>query len=159
MPPGTPFNSFILPYPIRVDDFVNSADLEKLPLLHLLSHTHSDHINGLSAKSFASRVICSQDAKQMLLRHEVYAERDLKEKEIRAEKIRTFQHLQVDPLTLEDGSVHYTGSRDLLVSASFPYRNQTSLSNGIIDYDILELTVKISIVSYFSLLFCYASNV
>ncbi|KAF7353690.1 hypothetical protein MVEN_01053900 [Mycena venus] len=85
-----------------------------VPALHLLSHTHSDHITGLQAKSFGYTVICSHDAKEMLLRHEVYAERSLHEHEYRAETTRTYSHLKVDPLIYPDGSMYYTGSRDLL---------------------------------------------
>ncbi|KAF8886293.1 beta-lactamase-like protein [Infundibulicybe gibba] len=84
MPTGTPYGSFILPYPIR-------------PALHLLTHTHSDHINGLSAKSFGYRVIYA-------LRHEVYAERELHQLELRTEKTRTYSHLKVDPLLCPDGT-------------------------------------------------------
>lgn len=120
MPTGTPYDSFVFPYHIRVDDFANTATLRTIPALHLLSHTHSDHINGLSAKSFASVVFCSRDAKEMLLRHEVYAERALKESELRAENVRTYQHLKVDPRRMDDGTVYYHGSRDLLVSFAFP---------------------------------------
>ena len=101
MPTGTPFHSFALPYPIRVDAFSASPDIQKPPLLHFLTHTHSDHINGLSARSFASPVVCSHDTKEMLLRHQVYAERDLSESDLRAQKISTFQHLKVNPLTLQ----------------------------------------------------------
>jgi Cft2 family RNA processing exonuclease len=118
MPPGTPYNAFILPYNIRVDDFADSSNLEYTPALHLLTHTHTDHINGLSAKSFGYTVICSHDAKEMLLRHEVYAERSLHEQELRSEKLRTFSHLKVDPFVMPDGGMYYTGSRDLLVSLS-----------------------------------------
>ena len=118
MPLGTPFKSFIHPFPIRVDDFTNPDDLEHPALLHLLSHTHADHITGLSAKSFASTVVCSHDAKEMLLKHEVYSERAMKETEIRAESVRTFQHLKIQPRTSQDGMVYYHGSRDLLVSAA-----------------------------------------
>jgi len=117
MPTGTPYNSLVKPYRIRVDDFAtpNNQDQETTPVLHLLTHTHSDHINGLSAKSFGYKVICSHDAKEMLLRHEVYAERELHAQELRAEKMRTYSHLKVDPLYHPDGSMYYTGSRDLLV--------------------------------------------
>ena len=117
MPTGTPYHSYILPYRIRVDDFATplNQDPSEAPLLHLLSHTHSDHINGLSAKSFGYKVYCSEDAKQMLLRHEVYAERELQALELRSEKIRTYSHLRVDPLLCPDGTMYYTGSRDLLV--------------------------------------------
>ncbi|KDR81002.1 hypothetical protein GALMADRAFT_153374 [Galerina marginata CBS 339.88] len=116
MPTGTPYNSFVLPYRIRVDDFASSTSLdpEDSPLLHLLTHTHSDHINGLSAKSFGLKVYCSYDAKEMLLRHEVYAERELLALELRADKIRTYSHLKVDPLVQPDGRRYYNGSRDLL---------------------------------------------
>jgi metal-dependent hydrolase (beta-lactamase superfamily II) len=115
MPPGAPYNSFVVPYRIRVDEFTNSIGQEMVPALHLLSHTHSDHITGLQAKSFGYTVICSHDAKEMLLRHEVYAERSLHEQEYRAETTRTYSHLKVDPLIYPDGSMYYTGSRDLLV--------------------------------------------
>lgn len=118
MPTGTPYNSYVLPYRIRVDDFseVNRQDPATTPLLHLLTHTHSDHINGLSARSFGYKVICSKDAKEMLLRHEVYAERELQALDLRTEKIRTYAHLKVDPLCNPDGTMYYNGSRDLLVS-------------------------------------------
>jgi len=115
MPTGTPFNSLVRPYRIRVDDFAASADLEEPPLLHLLTHTHTDHINGLSAKSFGFTVYCSKDAKEMLLRHEIFHERNMHEKELRAEKVRTFSHLKVGPFLDFDGKTHYMGSRDLLV--------------------------------------------
>ena len=117
MPTGTPYHSYILPYRIRVDDFATplNQDPSEAPLLRLLTHTHSDHINGLSTKSFGYKVYCSEDAKKMLLRHEVYAERELQALELRSEKIRTYSHLRVDPLICPDGTIYYTGSRDLLV--------------------------------------------
>ncbi|KAJ2917067.1 hypothetical protein MD484_g3337, partial [Candolleomyces efflorescens] len=77
-------------------------------------HTHTDHLNGLSAKSFGYTVYCSEDAKGMLLRHEVFAEREFREMELRAQNVRTFSHLKVDPVRHPDGSLYYTGSRDLL---------------------------------------------
>ena len=116
MPRGSPYSSFVRPYSIRVDEFSESSIVKTAPLLHLLSHTHTDHVQGLSAKSFGYPVYCSQDAKEMLLRHEVFAERQLKEREVRSENIRTFSHLKVKPRTLEDGSIFYNGARDLLVS-------------------------------------------
>ena len=116
MPSGTPYDAFISPYPIRVDDFADTATLQTVPALYLLTHTHSDHINGLSAKSFSGTIFCSHDAKEMILRHEVYAERALKEMDIRAENVRTFQHLKVAPKMLGDGTLCHHGSRDLLVS-------------------------------------------
>jgi hypothetical protein len=62
-------------------------------------HPYSDHnILGLSAKSFGYTVICSKNAKQMLLKHEVYKERALHEMEYRSQKTRTFSHLKVDPM-------------------------------------------------------------
>jgi DNA cross-link repair 1C protein len=115
MPPGTPYNSFVLPYRIRVDDFGQSTTGDCAAALHLLTHTHSDHTNGLSAQSFGYTVICSKDSKEMLLRHEVYAERKLREMDLRAKNTRTYGHLKVDPQTRPDGTMYYTGSRDLLV--------------------------------------------
>ncbi|KAF8838244.1 hypothetical protein BDN67DRAFT_104631 [Paxillus ammoniavirescens] len=118
MPNGTPYHSFALPYPIRVDNFTDTIDdlppPYNRPVLHLLTHTHSDHIAGLAAKSFAYRVICSPDAKEMLLRHEVYAERSLHDREYRTEKKRTFGHLKIEPYVMPNGQKFYTGSRDLL---------------------------------------------
>ena len=54
----------------------------------------------------------------MLLRHEVYYERSLRDSEMRAENVRTYAHLKIDPLRLDDGTLEYFGSRDLLVSAA-----------------------------------------
>jgi DNA cross-link repair 1C protein len=113
MPTGTPFKSYVRPYRIRVDDFAN--DSESSPLLHLLTHTHTDHINGLSAKSFGCKVYCSHNAKEMLLKHENYAERELQMRDLRTEKIRTYSHLKINPCQDVDGRVYYQGSRDLLV--------------------------------------------
>ncbi|KAI0712393.1 hypothetical protein C8Q76DRAFT_857903 [Earliella scabrosa] len=128
MPQGTPYNAFILPYPIRVDDFSDpsacssatpsgpyaSTNLPHTANLYLLTHTHTDHLNGLAARSFGQTVVCSPDAKEMLLRHEVYAERSLRDADLRAENVRTFAHLRVVPQRLEDGNVDYLGSRNLL---------------------------------------------
>jgi glyoxylase-like metal-dependent hydrolase (beta-lactamase superfamily II) len=117
MPTGTPYDSLIPPYRIKVDDFTTSTEQgpHAGPLLHLLTHTHSDHINGLSAKSFGFKVYCSHDAKEMLLKHEVYAERALQALNLRAEKVRTYSHLKVDPQQFLDGTIYYQVSRDLLV--------------------------------------------
>jgi DNA cross-link repair 1C protein len=108
-----------------VDDFSDSSNLEYAPALHLLSHTHTDHTNGLSAKSFGYTVVCSRDAKEMLLRHEVYGERALRERDLRSETTRTFSHLKVAPFVMPDGGVNYTNSRDLLVSLRY-------IKNGIL---------------------------
>lgn len=123
MPPGTPFHGLIPPFPIRVDEFGATPGLTSVPALHLLSHTHSDHTVGLSAKSFASTVICSPDAKEMLLRHEVYNERVLKDINLRDEVrlSKTFGHLKIPPL-LKGGKFDYSTSRDLLVCHSYMRR-------------------------------------
>jgi hypothetical protein len=118
MPTGTPYNSFILPYPIRVDEFTSVSNLKTVPALHLLTHTHSDHVKGLSAKSFASTVICSPDAKEMLLKHEIYTERAMHAQEMRAQHVRTYEHLKVDRIKRKDGTLLHAGSRDLLVCIS-----------------------------------------
>jgi hypothetical protein len=128
MPRGTPLHGFIPPFPIRVDQFSASPGLTAVPALHLLSHTHSDHIVGLSANSFASTIICSTDAKQMLLRHELYGDRFLRDVDLRDEArlSRTFGHLKVPPF-LKDGERGFSAGRDLLVchrllvSAKNPY--------------------------------------
>ncbi len=126
MPTGTPFHGFIPPFPIRVDEFGSTPGITAVPALHLLSHTHSDHILGLSAKSFASTIICSADAKEMLLKHELYKERALRDTDLcdEARLSRTFGHLRVPPL-LRDGRIDYTGSRDLLV-CHFYFHAETS---------------------------------
>ena len=114
MPPGAPYHGLMLPYSIRVDEFTDlPPDYPVAPKLHLLTHTHSDHLRGLSSKSFGHTVVCSGDAKQMLLRHEVFDERSMFEYGVRAEKGRTFKHLKVYPLRGKDGTTEY-GGRDLL---------------------------------------------
>ncbi|OBZ69030.1 5' exonuclease Apollo [Grifola frondosa] len=113
MPTGTPYDSFALPYSIRVDNFAPPTNPDTKVKLHLLTHTHSDHVNGLSARSFSGRIVCTQDAKEMLLRHEVYHERALKDMECRTEQIRTFSHLKIDPRKT-DGGLDYSCSRDLV---------------------------------------------
>jgi hypothetical protein len=120
MPQGTPFHGFIPPFPIRVDQFGALPGLTAIPALHLLSHTHSDHVLGLSAKTFASTIICSPDAKQMLLRHEVYSERLLRDAALRDEArlSRTFGHLRVPPF-LKEGKLDFSASLDLLVWSSY----------------------------------------
>ena len=119
MPRETRFHGLIPPFPIRVDQFGASPGLTTVPVLHLLSHTHSDHILGLSAKSFASTIICSPDAKQMLLRHELYSERFLRDVDLRDEArlSRTFGHLKVSPC-LKDGKLDLSVGRDFLVCYS-----------------------------------------
>ncbi len=116
MPRETPSHGLILPFPIRVDQFGASPGLTVIPVLHLLSHTHSDHILGLSAKSFASSIICSHDAKQVLLKHELYTERFLRDVDLRDEArlSRTFGHLKVPPF-LKDGKLDFSVGRDFLV--------------------------------------------
>lgn len=117
MPPGTPYNSFIKPYPIRVDEFTDKKDGSlTVPALHLLTHTHSDHIIGLNAKGFGAQVICSKDAKEMLLRHETYYARFLREGELLPQKRRTFDHLKPS-LTAEQSEAPMI--YDLLVSGSY----------------------------------------
>ncbi|KAF9784697.1 beta-lactamase-like protein [Thelephora terrestris] len=136
MPPGAPYRGFILPYSIRVDEFTGlPSDYPVVPKLHLLTHTHTDHLNGLSSKSFGYTVVCSEDAKQMLLRHEVFDERSLFEHGIRAEKRRTFKHLKVSPLKRKDGTLEH-GGRDLL--QTIPLRTPTEFNlNG---EDVVTIT-------------------
>ena len=116
MPRETPFHGLIPPFPIRVDQFSDSSGLTAVPALHLLSHTHSDHILGLSAKSFASTIICSPDAKQMLLKHELYRDRVLRDANLwdEARLSRTFGHLKVSPC-LKDGKLDFSVGRDFVV--------------------------------------------
>ncbi|KAK0189903.1 beta-lactamase-like protein [Armillaria mellea] len=114
MPPGTPYNSFLVEYPtIRIDEFMTPKN-DRRAQLYLLTHTHSDHIVGLQAKGFGETIYCSHDSKEMLLRHEAYEERALHGTQLRAEKMRTYGHLKIDPLVGKDGEVYYQGTRDLL---------------------------------------------
>lgn len=120
MPPGSPYHGLLLPYSIRVDDFTTPDDPDFTPpALHLLTHTHSDHLLGLSATSFSSRVLCSHDAKEMLLRLEPYKERKLQDSMVREDRklAKAYQHLKVAPQVV-NGERDYYGSRDLLVSTN-----------------------------------------
>ncbi|KAL0063256.1 hypothetical protein AAF712_009858 [Marasmius tenuissimus] len=122
MPPGAPFRSFTLPYPIRVDEFTElpatrdpNDHTPSNAKLHLLTHTHSDHLLGLQAKSFAQKVHCSEDAKQMLLRIEQYQERSLRDKGYRSEPTRKYKHLEVEPMHDPEGNLLNPGqARSLL---------------------------------------------
>jgi DNA cross-link repair 1C protein len=116
MPPGTPYHGFVHPYPIRVDAFSGGAGVPPAAL-HLLTHTHTDHTTGLSARGFAQPVVCSHDAKEMLLRHEAYKARELHDADdAEGARVRTYAHLKVDPVKRGGGEMAFHGSRDLLVS-------------------------------------------
>ncbi|EIW59274.1 uncharacterized protein TRAVEDRAFT_36726 [Trametes versicolor FP-101664 SS1] len=136
MPTGTPYNAFIPPYPIRVDDFStpssSSTNESQTPAvgLYLLTHTHTDHLNGLAARSFGQTVVCSHDAKEMLLRHEVYAERALRDMDLRAQNVRSYAHLKIDPQRMEDGSLNRAGSRDLLRATPLHAPEEFRLNDG-----------------------------
>lgn len=115
MPEGTPYNSFIQPYPIRVDDFRDNLEQgSTVPALYLLSHTHSDHLPGLNAKSFGSIIVCSIEAKEMLLRYESWRARTNLENDIIAEKERTYSHLKSN-VRMRVGEEIHVANRDLLV--------------------------------------------
>ncbi|KAI5119407.1 hypothetical protein M0805_005950 [Coniferiporia weirii] len=132
MPPGTPYNSFIVPYPIRVDEFSvsrNTSPFQAVAALHLLTHTHSDHIIGLNAKSFGSVVICSADAKQMLLRHETHWARVRKEQEYIPERERTFSHLKASPPSSDEVQANDPSSYDLLRALPLGDPTKIEISN------------------------------
>lgn len=115
MPPGAPFDSVILPYDcIRVDAFAtpNRADF-KHPALYLLTHTHSDHLVGLDAKSFGGIVVCSETAKEMLLRLERTNDRIDYDNDVTLHKGRPYSHLKIEP-KLVRGKLDYSHARDLL---------------------------------------------
>ncbi|KAF8526751.1 beta-lactamase-like protein [Gautieria morchelliformis] len=125
MPPGTPHHSFILPYRIRVDDFMTPRDRHfEPPALYLLSHTHSDHITGLSAKSFGARVVCSIDAKHMLLNYEYALDRIAFDKGEIPEKRRPYAHLKIYHIP-SARSKRKTYSRDLL--KALPLNSPTTI--------------------------------
>ena len=117
MPP-CPFHAFIPPYPIRVDAFQTPRLKDSsmpIPDLHLLTHTHSDHLTGLSARSFAGMVICSKDAKEMLLNWESKEDRINFDKKFITTRRRGYEHLKIEP-TWEGDRLNWERSRDLLVS-------------------------------------------
>lgn len=118
MPPGSPFDSFLRTvFPnIRVDAFTDVAHGVQGAITHFLSHTHSDHLVGLQAKSFGSIIYCSVDAKEMLLLHEDFKSRDNHDNGLRPEKTQTYKHLRVPSVIGPSGEVTYDNSRDLLVS-------------------------------------------
>ena len=118
MPAGAPFHSFIRPYPIRVDAFATPADASdyQVPCLHLLTHSHTDHLDGLSSNTFGATVICSPAAKEMLLDYEPTHERIAYDKGLRHDRLRPYAKLRIDPIKTKDGKMDYTYARDLLVS-------------------------------------------
>ncbi|KZO97143.1 hypothetical protein CALVIDRAFT_554751 [Calocera viscosa TUFC12733] len=85
------------------------------PALHLLSHTHVDHIRGLDAKSFCGKVVCSPDAKTMILRMETAKDRVDYDRGLREQKIRRWARLRVGPRK-RDGRLMWDGTRDLLTA-------------------------------------------
>jgi hypothetical protein len=117
MPPGTPYHGFVRPYPIRVDAFGGGAGVPPAAL-YLLTHTHTDHTAGLGARGFAQPVVCSHDAKEMLLRHKAYKARELHDADAEGARVRTYAHLKVDPVKRGGGEMAFHGSRDLLVSGA-----------------------------------------
>ncbi|KAG8901010.1 hypothetical protein FRB99_005602 [Tulasnella sp. 403] len=100
MPTGTPYAGHIRPYDnIRVDAFFTPRDKEyKHANLLFLTHTHSDHVQGLSNPSFGSNVVCSKDAKHMLLSYEPGSERD------KPKRTRPYTHLEGAVQTSADKS-------------------------------------------------------
>jgi glyoxylase-like metal-dependent hydrolase (beta-lactamase superfamily II) len=120
MPPGAPYHSFIQPYPIRVDAFATPEGDFTPPALHLLTHTHTDHINGLSSLSFGGQVVCSEVAKEMLLRYEPAAERVEFDLGKRKSKLKPCSHLRIKP-TVKDSKPDFTFARDLLVNEPAVY--------------------------------------
>lgn len=117
MPAGAPFHSFMRPYPIRVDAFATPADGPdyQIPSLYLLTHTHTDHLAGLSSNSFGAVVVCSPVAKEMLLNLETTHERVAYDKGLRCGRFRPYANLKIDPIKTKDGKMDYTYARDLLV--------------------------------------------
>ncbi|KAF8516335.1 beta-lactamase-like protein, partial [Hysterangium stoloniferum] len=129
MPPSAPHHSFLHPYRIRVDNFTTPKDPSfSTPALYLLSHTHSDHITGLDAKSFGSRIICSNDAKHMLLNYEPASDRIAFDNGEKSEKIRPYSHLKIE--TPSRGPVNIF-SRDLLRTLALNTPTEIQLSDDV----------------------------
>ncbi|KAG8882837.1 hypothetical protein FRB97_007661 [Tulasnella sp. 331] len=72
MPTGTPYSGHIPPYKhVRVDSFTNlGEDRNYRDDLLLLTHTHSDHKQGLLSKSMGLPFYCTGDAQTMLANYE-----------------------------------------------------------------------------------------
>ena len=122
MPDGAIPGGYAIPYTnIRIDDF--SACEGDATHLYMLTHTHSDHIQGLANKSFASPLVCSKDAKQMLLNHEPLKERLFRDGALKGDyrRPKTFSHLKRNPATVA-GKVYWAGTRDLMVSRAYCHR-------------------------------------
>lgn len=111
---GSAFCGYIPPYPeIRVDSFSDSINSPFPPAkLYLLSHTHSDHIQGLDAKSFGQPVVCSEDSKRMLLLGERASDRIAFDNGDICDRRRPWSHLKAKARKGDSTSI----SRDLLVS-------------------------------------------
>ncbi|VDC01293.1 unnamed protein product [Peniophora sp. CBMAI 1063] len=130
MPDGAIPGGYATPYDnIRIDDFSECEG--DATHLYMLSHTHSDHIQGLTNKSFASPLVCSKDAKQMLLNHEPLKERLFRDGALKGDyrKPRSFGHLKRDPATVA-GKVYWAGSRDLMRPLEIDRPTDISLSNN-----------------------------
>lgn len=114
MPVGAPDHCFLTGYPIRVDAFATPNDPSFAPpLLHLLTHTHTDHLDGLNSSSFGGQIICSQVAKDMLLRHERVADRVEFDRGISSSRKRPYAHLRVEAMVM-DGKKISRYTKDLL---------------------------------------------
>ncbi|KAG8965244.1 hypothetical protein FRC03_000789 [Tulasnella sp. 419] len=72
--------------------------------IHLLTHTHSDHIGGLKNTSFGLPVICSPDAKEMLLNLESLRDRVAYDNGLKGRRVQPYRHLCGEIQTSADGS-------------------------------------------------------
>lgn len=126
MPTGTPYHGRIVEYPsIRVDAFQTPRDVPEFTVdLYLLTHTHSDHITGLDATSFSQLVLCSADAKHMLLNLEKATDRIAYDRKQITRKVLPWSHLHIP----KGKSFPH---RDLLVSVRIhPYRLRLLMSDS-----------------------------
>ena len=104
-------------------------------------------MNSLSSKSFGCTIVCSEYAKQMLLRHEVFDERSMFKHGGRAGERRTFkrQGLPIEEEGrssrgwMEESPGANLGSKDCLEVAESEFQRPTPLRTST-EFDVVSVT-------------------